>query len=83
MELKDLKKSLIFTDSKVNAIYARNGLMKISFTKVFHKIQNNKRAEIKDEIFRITHVVNNIQVDGDDIQKVDISTTTIMRHTEI
>lgn len=70
--IKSLEKELDFTTSKVNAIYARNGLMKTSFTKVFKKIQDNKRVEIRDEIFRITPVVNDIQVDGDDIRKDDI-----------
>lgn len=40
-----------FSESNVIAIYARNGLMKTSFSKAFKKIQTKKPEEIRDEIF--------------------------------
>ncbi|MFA9466999.1 MAG: hypothetical protein ACERKN_22320 [Velocimicrobium sp.] len=40
-----------FSEDNVYAIYARNGLMKTSFSKTFKKIQENRASEIRDEIF--------------------------------
>lgn len=40
-----------FHGDSVIAIYARNGLMKTSFTKAFQKIQANKTEDICDTIF--------------------------------
>ncbi len=39
------------TEYNVNVIYAKNGLMKTSFTKVFKKFQDGKETDIKDVIF--------------------------------
>lgn len=39
-----------FSNTNAISIYARNGLMKTSFSKTFRKIQEGKVAEIKDEI---------------------------------
>lgn len=60
------------TDNNVNVIYAKNGLMKTSFTKVFKKFQDGKESEIKDLIFNNIPIVKNIQVDGIAISKEDI-----------
>jgi len=60
------------TEHNVNVIYAKNGLMKTSFTKVFKKFQDGKETEIKDVIFNNTPVVKNIKVDGIDIVKEEI-----------
>lgn len=58
-----------FSNSKVNAIYAKNGLMKTSFTKTFKMIQMGKVADIKDEIFDVRPVIVDAKVDGTDINK--------------
>lgn len=55
-----------FSNTNAISIYARNGLMKTSFSKTFRKIQDNKASEIKDEIFDIPGVAD-ISVDGSDI----------------
>lgn len=71
--IKKLTQKFVFNESnKVNAIYAKNGLMKTSFTKVFKKIQDGKDVEIKDEIFNLEPVVKSIIVDGKDILKDEI-----------
>jgi len=71
--IKKLNKEFNFTtDNNVNVIYAKNGLMKTSFTKVFKKFQDGKESEIKDFIFNNTPVVKNIEVDGSDIVKEEI-----------
>lgn len=70
--IKKLEKEFDFSSSKVNAIYAKNGSMKTSFTKTFKKIQENRRADICDEIFGISPVKCDIKVDGNDINKEEI-----------
>lgn len=70
--IKKLDKEFNFTtENNVNVIYAKNGLMKTSFTKVFKKVQDDKESEIKDLIFNNTSV-KNIQTDGIDIVKEEI-----------
>lgn len=60
-----------FHGERVITLYARNGLMKTSFTKTFQKIQAGKRDEIKDVIFEQDGVCN-VKVDGRDIAKEDV-----------
>ena len=61
-----------FIESNVNVLYARNGLMKTSFAKVFKKIQEDKENDIKDEIFGREPIVKEIKINGKDIQKEDV-----------
>ena len=70
--IKKLNQEFDFTNSKVNVIYAKNGLMKTSFTKVFMKFQAGKKGEIKEKIFGNEPVISEIEVDGNDIQKEEI-----------
>ncbi|WP_375724102.1 hypothetical protein LXN10_00985 [Arcobacter sp. KX21116] len=71
--IKKLQKAFNYTpEFNVNIIYAKNGLMKTSFTKVFKKFQDNKQDEIQDLIFNSTPVSKDIKVDGNDINKEDI-----------
>jgi hypothetical protein len=70
--VKNLEKEFDFANSKVNTVYAKNGLMKTSFTKVFKKIQENKKTEIRDEIFGTTPVVVEIKINGNEIKKEEI-----------
>lgn len=71
--IEKLDKEFNFTpEHNVNLIYAKNGLMKTSFTKVFKKFQEGKEDEIGDLIFKNTPVIKNIFVDGNNIQKEEI-----------
>ncbi len=71
--IKKLTHEFVFDESnKVNVIYAKNGLMKTSFTKVFKKIQDGKVVEIKDEIFNHEPVVKEIKIDGNDVNPQEI-----------
>lgn len=71
--IKKLNKEFNFTaENNVNVIYAKNGLMKTSFAKVFKKFQDNKIADIEDLIFNKSPIVKDISVDGNDIQKEEI-----------
>jgi len=70
--VKNLEKEFDFVNSKVNAVYAKNGLMKTSFAKVFKKIQENKITEIRDEIFGTTPVIVEIKTNGNEIEKEEI-----------
>lgn len=49
--IKKLKHEFKFESNKVNSVYAKNGVMKTSFTKVFDCIKNSKTSQIKDQIF--------------------------------
>lgn len=60
-----------FTNNNVYAIYARNGLMKTSFSKTFKKIQEKKQDEIRDEIFNLTGVAN-VKIDMNDMNSNDV-----------
>jgi hypothetical protein len=71
--IKKLEKEFIFSNEhNVNIIYAKNGLMKTSFTKVFKKFQDGIESEIKDLIFNNTPVFKEIKVDEIDIVKEEI-----------
>lgn len=71
--IEELNKEFNFTpENNVNVIYAKNGLMKTSFTKVFKKFQDNKMDEIQDLIFDNQPIVKNILVDEFEIQKEEI-----------
>ena len=71
--IKKLEEEFSFeNNSKVNVIYAKNGLMKTSFAKVFKKFQEGKKEEIKDDIFGNKPVIAEIKVDDNDIQKEEI-----------
>ncbi len=71
--IKKLNEEFNFTtDNNVNVIYAKNGLMKTSFAKIFKKFQDGKDADIEDLIFKNTPVIKNIKVDGSDILKEEI-----------
>lgn len=64
--INSLTATLLFeSNNKVNAIYAKNGLMKTSFSKVFKKIQDGKEIEIKDLIFENSPVNSTIKIDDD------------------
>ncbi len=49
--IQDMHHEFDFHGEKVISVYAKNGLMKTSFTKIFQKIQMNKADEICDAIF--------------------------------
>jgi len=55
-----------FSDTNAICVYARNGLMKTSFSKTFKKIQDGKVNEIRDEIFGLAGVAD-VKVDGNTI----------------
>ncbi len=52
-----------FSNTNAICVYARNGLMKTSFSKTFKKIQDGKGSEIKDEIFDICGMAD-VKIDG-------------------
>lgn len=52
-----------FSNTNAICVYARNGLMKTSFSKTFKKIQDSKGSEIKDEIFDINGIAD-VKMDG-------------------
>lgn len=58
-----------FTDNKVVGIYAKNGMMKTSFTKTMEKIQQGHPEEIRDEIFELpgtaTVLEDNLPINSD------------------
>ncbi len=64
--IKKFQYEFDFSNTNVISVYARNGLMKTSFSKTFKKIQEGKKNEIKDEIFDLAGIVD-VQVDGMDI----------------
>ena len=61
--IQNLQYEFDFSDTNAICIYARNGLMKTSLSKTFKKIQDNKKEDIKDEIFDIAGTVD-IKADG-------------------
>ncbi len=69
--ISKLSEEFDFSKDNVIAIYARNGLMKTSFTKTFKKIQEDKVDEVKDEVFGIDGTVE-VVVDGCTIAPKDI-----------
>ncbi|QWQ32010.1 hypothetical protein KOY48_03865 [Candidatus Minimicrobia naudis] len=66
-----MESEFTFSDTSVIAIYAKNGLMKTSLAKTFKKIQDEKRDEIRDEIFDIQGEVK-ITIDGQGITNKDV-----------
>ena len=71
--IKKLEKKFTFTtEHNVNVIYAKNGLMKTSFAKVFKKFQDGKEREIEDLIFGNLPINKEIQIDETDILKEEI-----------
>lgn len=69
--IQKLESEFTFSDTSVIAIYAKNGLMKTSLAKTFKKIQDEKRDEIRDEIFDIQGEVK-ITIDGQGIANKDV-----------
>ncbi|MCG3668558.1 hypothetical protein L5F24_11180 [Aliarcobacter butzleri] len=71
--IKKLNEEFNFTtENNVNVIYAKNGLMKTSFAKIFKKFQDGKEGEIKDIIFNNIPIIKNIKVDNVDINRDEI-----------
>lgn len=64
--IKKLHHEFDFSDTNAICIYARNGLMKTSFSKTFKKIQESKSVEVKDEIFDLNGNAE-IKIDGTDV----------------
>jgi len=56
-----------FSEYNSQLIYAPNGVMKSSFTKVFDAYQHDKKADIRDRIFVNKNPKHEITVDGNDI----------------
>lgn len=69
--IQKLTKEFDFSKGNVYSIYARNGLMKTSFSKTFKKIQDGKVDEIKDEIFDNEGILN-VKIDGQDVKKENV-----------
>lgn len=69
--IQKLEKEFDFSAGNVYSIYAKNGLMKTSFSKTFKKIQDGKIDEIKDEIFNDEGILN-VKIDGQDIKKENV-----------
>lgn len=55
-----------FSDTNAICVYARNGLMKTSFSKTFKKIQDGNVNEIRDEVFGLTGVAD-VKIDGNTV----------------
>lgn len=70
--IKKMNQSFMFDNSNVNTIYARNGLMKTSFAKVFKCIQTSKTEEICDKIFNAQPVSFDIKIDGVQVSSNDV-----------
>jgi len=71
--IKKLNHEFNFTqENNVNVVYAKNGLMKTSFAKIFKNFQDGSESKIKDLIFNNTLVVKNIKIDNVDIVKEEI-----------
>ncbi|WP_312046464.1 hypothetical protein [Anaerotignum sp.] len=69
--IQEMHHEFDFHGDSVIAIYARNGLMKTSFTKVFQKIQANKTEDICDTIFGDAGSVS-VKIDERDIVSDDV-----------
>ena len=66
--IESLEYEFNFKKGNVFSIYARNGLMKTSFTKTFQLIQQGKEENISDVIFGDSGTAK-IKIDGNDIKK--------------
>lgn len=63
--IKKLQHEFCFNESNnVNVIYAKNGLMKTSFSRVFKSIQDGKTNEIRDKIYGKEPVRFDIKKEG-------------------
>ncbi|MDQ7010072.1 MAG: hypothetical protein Q9M94_07315 [Candidatus Gracilibacteria bacterium] len=69
--IKKMDKIFDFTESNIYSIYAKNGSMKTSFTKVFEKYREGKEKDIKDEIF-LEKTETKVTIDGKKINSDDI-----------
>ena len=71
--IKNLNKEFCFTtEHNVNVIYAKNGLMKTSFAKIFKKFQDGKESDIEDLIFNNTPTIKEIKINDNIIDKEEI-----------
>lgn len=70
--IESLSQTFDFNTHNVNAIYARNGLMKTSFSRTFNMVQQGKASEIKDEIFNRMPIQVDINEDGNTLNKEKI-----------
>lgn len=69
--IKELHYKFDFAETNAICIYARNGLMKTSFSKTFKKLQDGKIADVKDEIFDLSGVVD-VEADGVALSKDNV-----------
>lgn len=69
--ISSLRYDFDFSSCNVVSIYARNGLMKTSFSKTFKSIQDNKDSEIKDVIYDLSGKAD-ITFDGQKITSEEI-----------
>lgn len=70
--ISKLNHNFDFREDNVNTLYARNGLMKTSFTKVFEYLMNSKQSEIRDAIFDAQPVIFKVDLDGETIKPDEI-----------
>lgn len=69
--IQEMHHEFDFHGDNVITIYARNGLMKTSFTKTFQMIQNNNTDDIGDAIFGDVGCMT-VKIDGRDITSNDV-----------
>lgn len=69
--IRKMKCDIDFTSCNACAIYARNGMMKTSFSNTFQCIQENKSKEIRDKIFDIPGDIE-AKVDGDELNPEEV-----------
>ncbi len=69
--INELNCELDFSKCNTCAVYARNGMMKTSFSNTFQRIQDGKEREIYDKIFNISATVD-IRADGEKINPNNI-----------
>lgn len=69
--IENFKHEFDFSENNVIMLYARNGLMKTSFSKTFKKIQDKKESQIKDVIYDLKGKVD-ITVDDNKIKPEEI-----------
>ena len=69
--IKELHHEFDFAETNAICVYARNGLMKTSFSKTFKKLQDGKISDVKDEIFDLNGVVD-VEADGVALSKDNV-----------
>ncbi len=69
--IKKMQHQFDFTETNAIAVYAKNGLMKTSFSKTFRKIQENKKDDVKDEIFNVQGTVD-VKIDGNSVNSQNV-----------